>query len=865
MAVSGNYAYVAGQRWTGSNYVGSFEVINVSNPANPQQVGGYDTSGNASRVAASRVAVAGNYAYVAETAWFCGFPGCIRVGAGLLVIDISNPANPQGVGGYDTSGSAPGVAVSGNYAYVTETTGQCSPLGGCTPPDGQLHVIDVSNPTNLQRVGGYDNSVSAQGVAVSGNYAYVAARSAGLQVIDISNPANPQRLGSRGIGGGTAQAVAVSGNYAYVAAGSAGLQVIDVSNPANPQRAGGYDTSGSAQGVAVSGNYAYVADDVAGLQVIDVSNPANPQRVGGYDTGGYAQVVGVAVSGNYAYVAEIGRWTGSNYVGGGLEVIDISNPANPQRVGGYDTNGIAWGVAVSGNYAYVVNGDAGLQVIDVSNPANPQRAGGYDTIGSAQDVVVSGTYAYVRNAASGPGEYFGLEVIEVSNPANPKRVGRYLTLSLGIAITPAAGHLPGVSETDVHAQGLVISGKYAYVADGGAGLQVIDVSIANPQRMGGYDISGSAQGVAVSGNYAYVADGTNGLQVIDVSNPANPQRVGGYDTGGYALVGVAVSGNYAYVAEIGRWTGSNYVGGGLEAIDISSPANPRRVGGYDTSGYALRVAVSGNYAYVASSVRYDGTNRVGGGLEVIDVTNPANPQRVGGYDTTRFAWGVAVSGNYAYVMAKWDGLQVIDVSNPANPRRVGGYPTASYAQDVAVSGSYAYVADRDAGLQVIDVSNPANPQRAGGYYDSRADAVGVAVSGNYAYVGNVASRFSLGLQVIDVSDPRQPRLVGGNSAFDAFNVTVAGNKVFVTAGVEGLMILDLFRAPLRLEPVSPQQPGAFRFLLHGEAGLSVRVQRSSNLRDWEDWQSVTFSATPAELTDPNAGAVPHRYYRAVYP
>ena len=123
-----------------------------------------------------------------------------------------------------------------------------------------------------------------------------------------------------------------------------------------------------------------------------------------------------------------------------------------------------------------------------------------------------------------------------------------------------------------------------------------------------------------------------------------------------------------------------------------------------------------------------------------------------------------------------------------------------------------------------------------------------------------------GLQVIDVSDPTQPRRVGGNSAFDAFDITVAGNNVFVTAGEQGLMILDLFRAPpLRLEPVSPQQPGAFRFLLHGEAGLSVRVQRSSNLRDWEDWQPVTLGAVPAELTDPDAGAIPHRFYRAVHP
>src|SRR5262249_19957720 len=135
----------------------------------------------------------------------------------------------------------------------------------------------------------------------------------------------------------------------------------------------------------------------------------------------------------------------------------------------------------------------------------------------------------------------------------------------------------------------------------------------------------------------------------------------------------------------------------------------------------------------------------------------------------------------------------------------------------------------------------------------------VAVSGNYAYVADDVS----GLQVIDVSDPTQPRRVGGNSAFDAFDITVAGNKVFVAAGDQGLMILDLYRAPLRLEPVSPQQPGAFRFLLRGEAGLSVRVQRSSNLRDWADWQPVTLGAAPAELLDPGAGAI--RFYRAVYP
>ena len=113
---------------------------------------------------------------------------------------------------------------------------------------------------------------------------------------------------------------------------------------------------GVAYGVAVSGNYAYVADWDAGLQVIDVSDPANPQRVGRCDAW-YAR--GVAVSGNYAYVA--GDWAG-------LHVIDVRNPANPRRVGGYDTPGVAWGVAVSGSYAYVADVDWGLQILRLSVP-----------------------------------------------------------------------------------------------------------------------------------------------------------------------------------------------------------------------------------------------------------------------------------------------------------------------------------------------------------------------------------------------------------------------------------------------------------------------------------------------------------------
>ena len=60
---------------------------------------------------------------------------------------------------------------------------------------------------------------------------------------------------------------------------------------------------------------------------------------------------------------------------------------------------------------------------------------------------------------------------------------------------------------------------------------------------------GNATDVKVEGNYARVTLGFGGLSVIDESNPAHCVQVGSYDTSGYAL-GVAVSGNHAYVADL---------------------------------------------------------------------------------------------------------------------------------------------------------------------------------------------------------------------------------------------------------------------------------------------------------------------------
>ena len=121
------------------------------------------------------------------------------------------------------------------------------------------HVAAQEN-WNVTMVGSlYDFWEYANDVAVSGDYAYVAAAQSGLQVVDVSGPTSPVTVGHMDVL--DAYRVSVSGDYAYVVDihDSEGFVVADVSDPRNPILTGYHGTLGPAYGVAVSGDYVYVA------------------------------------------------------------------------------------------------------------------------------------------------------------------------------------------------------------------------------------------------------------------------------------------------------------------------------------------------------------------------------------------------------------------------------------------------------------------------------------------------------------------------------------------------------------------------------------------------------------------------------
>jgi hypothetical protein len=695
---------------------------------------------------------------------------------------------------------------------------------------------------------------SVQALAVRDHHAYLAGHD--LSIVDVTDPANPRRLGGCEIPGG-ANAVAVSGDFAYTA-GQAGLQVFDIANPAIPELVGRYD--GSGWNVAIMGDYALLIGQQR-LEVIDVRDPSALVRVGSYEfSPGISHVV---VSGTFVYLA---LW-------GGLEIVSFSDPARPTRVGRYEQTGWKRGLGSSGDYIYLAAENQNhLEVIDVSNPALPTRVARHPSAGSIAAMVVSGGYCYLF--ASGH-----LELLDITDPAVPRPVGRWQEMAM-----------------QAHAMAsLVISGRYAFALEMNGELYMFEISHSEgPLHIGWYRARGHAQSVALSGDYAYLADGPAGLHIMDIRDPRNLVRVGG-PNGGYPVSGigprydfwahaVAISGNYAFVAA-GR--------AGLKVIDISVPANPKEVAEVPhplpQGGGIWSVAVAGRYAYAAGSI--------GGGMgyskfvTVYDISNPSNPVAVGEYE--RFwsfvgfsirllnheyepLWDkVAVSGQYAYFLIQAaaisrNGLDIIDISDPSNPVLMGHYSEIGTAQCVEIYGNHVYLAYGEDGLHIVDVSAPANPRLVGSYKPEipgpngqvlRTSVRSVAVSGNRAYVTGIwidEDARGAFLHVLDISDPAQPRRSGSceKIGYGWRGLALKENYAFVAAGDWGLDVVRINSVEPLLhiardgEAVSISWPAgdtAFRLETTPSLGLGAGWSEVAGVEKTENLFKVS-----APLDTPNA-------------
>lgn len=279
--VTDKYAYVAAAE-------SGLRIVDISNPAQPIEVGVYNppliggidvipygTGPNLPaylyRQGARGVAVdqvAGQvYAYV------------VAVGAGLRVVNVSNPSQPVEVGVLEISeGGFVDIAIANGQAYLAK-------------PGLGLQIVDISDPTTPQatRLISLDWPNEIWSITLSTNqadppYVYGAAGTCVsqdpgncpgmLHIIDVSNPAAPKTFSSSMFNGYSTDLV-VSDRYAYLLAMS-GLHVLDISDPTRPHYINFLMDQGSA--IAVAGDTLYLATKDT-IQIFDLANPVSPVLV----------------------------------------------------------------------------------------------------------------------------------------------------------------------------------------------------------------------------------------------------------------------------------------------------------------------------------------------------------------------------------------------------------------------------------------------------------------------------------------------------------------------------------------------------------------------------------------------------------
>ena len=717
-------------------------------------------------------------------------------GSLLTLAALANPGEPL-----DTSGPRFGlphdIELRGDIAWVAAHS-------------GGLLVFNVADPTTPALIGRVRTESGARHIAVRGDLMAVLGTTQ-LHLLDISQPETPLLINSvegfEHVREMKIQDHLIAVGEHHEGAGTR-LRVVDISDPQQPALATSQFIDRGLGDIEFVEQSVWIASGSTLCSVFDVADPSQPTLLTSAAGGHFGQIehrdgVLFAVSGSDFR---------SFSVSGTMTTLLDSIPVGP--------NSTLTGLRLEGERAYRTDFAGSIEAFDVSDPANLSVARRDRVWGSVADVASSGPLLFVTCP------YLGLMVLDQS-------------------LVPEGAHSTiSTYDTRGSARGLDRVRNVLFVADGSAGLTIVDASdpwkLAEIGRLG---TPGLCTHVVVVGHIAYLAD-ENALLLADVSDPTAPVLLGAVDSviNAYRL---AHYGDHLYVAAGAQ--------GGVVVLNVADPAAPTSVGQFDTPGDALDVATDGERLAVA-----DGAN----GVIVYDLVDPAQPTLIGTNSTPAPATGVDVRGEYLAIAAGH--LRFVHFPNQVNadlldilfsasgtraarfhgPRLYGAadqsgviiggvdddeawtienYDTSGRAYDVLPGNGVTYVADGNPGVIVLSDAPDGRPYSVIGEWRPpiRTRAMTLSEDGSTLAIGDVFN----GVHLIDVSEPLDPVLLGRMPTMgEVRSLAFYRDRLFAVARSTGLNIIDVTRpfAPDRLALHSPYL-GAVRILRdHGIAYLAER-------------------------------------------
>ena len=197
-------------------------------------------------------------------------------------------------------------------------------------------------------------------------------------------------------------------------------------------------------------------------------------------------------------------------------------------------------------------------------------------------------------------------------------------------------------------------------------------------------------------------------------------------------------------------------------VDISDPADMRKVAEVRTPGPAVDIKISGDLAVIGVQ-ETDIDMDVDFGLLILDISDPANPVEISRLEEPgwRGVHNLFIDRDRLY-LAHMDspGLSIVDISDPATPVVSGSWRRESdlLIHDIFIRDGIAVVSDYFFGLILLDLTDPDAPALLAalpfpeGIHSAWAE-------GDYVYCNQEFGGWDQRLHVVDIADPRQPRLI----------------------------------------------------------------------------------------------------------
>lgn len=282
--------------------------------------------------------------------------------------------------------------------------------------------------------------------------------------------------------------VEIVGDKHYLAGIGHGFHIFDLSDPAHPKWTGSWQNRTCPVGVQVVDGLAYLANRTSGFEVIDVHDATAPALVGHLRTGGDLQTVQVV--GHYAYVADERR---------GLDIIDVSDPTQPKLAGDFDTHGQGWSAVADADYLYAGYGGGVLRIFHLDHGTAPMLVKEISGAGSMGMLVADGKLLT---------QQFGwLCLMSLQNPTNPVMIA---DSQIGFGMSGSA----------------CVRDSLVFMTRGNMALGIFDLGARGKIKLlGSLQAGYQGYGVCVREHFAYVADGGANLHVIDISDPTKPAEV----------------------------------------------------------------------------------------------------------------------------------------------------------------------------------------------------------------------------------------------------------------------------------------------------------------------------------------------------